>query len=547
MDYQKVFFEEGLFPYPDEDLRLLMDHSLAYMTPRNLVAYIKRVHRFDEKPVHITESRPGEFTVGRTAKIVHWYHLRETLGLFPSLFTAAGNVGLTKQQTTHLLFAIADAQKYDFWGIEKHIRLTNDIMSSCLERGFDFQKALPDFRKLLSLLRREGESLRALGILHLGIKAGLSPEQSIDIVTYMLKESAIAGYALMGLYDELDLLGPNVVPANLLHRALKIIMGEDPYYSQGNYKAFTHLLHLAVTHTDLSQTDVVTAVVHRSEQQKLLAASQAFQQANPPQGNILDAVAEICLPILDSEDGRKKTISFSSTKSPEDYFPLLRTESLVSGILPYRLRKDFPGGICDLKKLMETGYQEGAFIFAPETNTWFSYGGRTDSGQRSVRHEFYPYDISRLSKTPIFVHIHPENTEIFLAPLTENLAFPQLQTKLTKFLAVMPSRADYKTCASLLRDASGPVNPSACIVTSLGITKMAFPNDPEAIENFAESFREIKDRVMLDFNARAYVSRHNQTEDHPGFVQRLCRLVNKKLPPEFQINLLPHHAPSNFM
>lgn len=225
----------------------------------------------------------------------------------------------------------------------------------------------------------------------------------------------------------------------------------------------------------------------------------------------------------------------AAEKSVEEYFPQLTFNRLVHGILPYRLYRGYSEGLADLKRLMEEEISEGAWVYDEDRRMWYSLGGRTSVMSGRARHEIFPYDISRLSRRPLFIHIHPEQCETFVVPNRDALAMPQFQKKLTKFFASMPSGSDFELLASFMEESSGVVPLRAIIVTSLGITEIRFPSDARQLKAIASTFRDLKDATLLQFGAEGYYARYGIEEEDITFVRKLVRHLNSQLPRGFEI------------
>lgn len=531
-DIKKLFADNGFIPAPDAELTALLDQTLQHMTEKDLVTYIEKVKKYDKQPVHVTESHPGEFLIDlNNSRPVHWWHLRKDLGILPQYFDVTEKLGLTKKEQADLLFSVADSHKYDFEGITGLIETLTKTLEDCAERGIDFKASIPQFKNFLKAARKDGDVNRDFGIIQLGVAAGMNVEQSIEIVTDIYNGRGIAGYVFMALYDELNSLGPNAASGDLIFRSLKAIMGEN---GQADFSAFTQLLYLAATHTDLSQAEIFEKIADQKavtggSGKALLPAKRRGQ--DEPEEDALTKAAHALIPASVSGSTELTPV----IKQPADYFPDVKAKKLAHGILPYRAKRNLAEGISDLHDLMKKGHQEGAWMFDPSAETWYSLGGRTNLRPGSVRQEFFPYDVSALSSSPVFVHIHPEGNETFISPHRDSLAYPQLQKKITKFVATMPSGSDFETVSHLMTEASQKVPVSGLIVTSIGLTEMRMPNDPKRIAEFAKTFRDLKDQVLLEFDARGYLNKHGIQEPDIEFVKRLLVDLNKKLPPGFEI------------
>ena len=541
VNINQLFAENGFTPEPDAELTTLLGQGLEHMGQDGLITYIHKVKRFDTQPVHVTQSYPGEFLIDMgNSQPVYWFYLRKDLEILPNYFALADSLGLDQEKGANLLFSLVDSYKYDFYGVTDLIKTLTQIMEICAGRNLDFRASVPEFQTFLETAREDGEVGGALGIVQLGIAAGMKLEQSMEIVTDIYERSGLASYVFMALYDELAALRANDVDGNLIFHSLKAVIGDDDlYYKQDNFSAFTQLLYIAATHTGYSQTAILEKITGRRATGE---ANRVFLPANTNDGeasDVLERVSNELMPVSASGEAELATI----VKQPDEYFPDIETPQLVHGILPYRTQRSLWDGLNDLHELMETEIQEGAWVFDPVSETWYSLGGRTHFQAGRVRQEFFPYDVSALSSSPVFLHIHPAQCETFISPSRDSLSYPQLQKKITKFLATMPSSADYRTMSDLMKKNSQSVPLSGLIVTSTGLTEMRVPNDPECVANFSESFTDLKDEALLEFDAAGYLVQHGIEEPNIDFIQRLLAILNRKLPDDFQISIHSYDEP----
>ncbi len=516
-------------PSTDCQLMGLLAQTLLHMTEEDLALYIERVARFDKQPVSVLQSFPGEssldFSSGRP---VYWWHLRRDLAILPKYFDTSEKSELSEKEATTLLFSLVDSRTYDFDGVTGLIETLTTIMESCAERSLDFQDRIPQFKDFLQLARQEGDINRALGIIQLGIAAGMTIEQSVEIVTDIYNGRGIPGYVFRDLYDELNALRTNAASGDLIFHSLKTIVASGVPFSE-----FTQFLYVAATHTNHDQNKILEQIFLPKA---ISAADDTLSNVKAPglddgEQTVLDRATRALMPVFAPGDSKPAV----SIKDPSNYFPDSRAKILRHGILPYRATRSLEEGLQDLHALMKAEYQEGAWIFDQKSDTWFSLGGRTDLRTHSVRHDFFPYDISALSLSPMFVHIHPEKNEVLIRPHRDSLAYTQLQDKVTKFLATMPSGSDFRAISDLMTDASRTVSVKGLIVTSIGLTEMIVPNDPPCIAELAMSFRHLKDQTLSEFDAKGYLTEHGIKEPDVKFVKRLLGELNKKLPPGFEI------------
>lgn len=519
-DFNELFRSNDLSPFPDAELRELLHGVAHYLSKDDLAAYIVAVTRFDDRPVHVTESLPGEYLVDmESSRIVHWWHLRRDLEVIPRFMSAAKRCGLHYAESVDLLRAVVDTNRYDFGGVDGLIEVITDILEMAHKRGADFGPSLEGFKGFLVEARRDGEVDRAFGIARLGMVAGMSVEQSIDVVQSIYDGPGIAGYVFRDLYDELDALGANGVGGDLIYKALKAV------HANGiGFPNLTALVHAAATQTAFSHAEIFEKLVTGLPLEDS-SSKRISDRAADPFARVADA-------LLPPARG-----AATVAKGVHDYFPEIGLEKLVHGVLPYRLARSLRDGLSDLRELMKTSHVEGAWVFDPASETWFSLGGRTSLHVGRARHEFVPYDVSALSSSPVFVHIHPQNNEVFISPNRDTLAFPQLQKKLVSFLTAMPSGSDFLLLSELAGGSAQLTGITGLIVTSQGITEFRTPHDAENMEVFAETFKFAKGEVMSEFDAAGYLGKHGIHEPDFAFVERLLPAVREKLPSGFEISI----------
>lgn len=514
-------------PATDRELVGLLTAGLKFISPDHMLAYLDKVKRFNSRPVNLMESLPGERLIDwNSGRLVYWYNLRQDLQNFPQFFEAAEKVALSPDEASRLLFSLVDCERHEFVGVTDHIKTMTKLLEKCAEKGLSFKDELPQIEEFFRLLHKEGEALRALNVLRLGVAAGMSIKQAIEIVNNVYDRPGIAGYTFMALYDELDLLGANHVSGDVIFHAVKAVIacGES-------FKDLAQATYAAVARSQLSQTEIFGRVIEAKKQLEW----QPTDSGNlvPSQPSLLDLAFKDLLP-TSASNGPKSTVA---RKEPLDYFPDIAAKTIVHGILPYRIKRSLRDGLRDLRKLMKEELQEGAWIFDPKSETWYSLGGRTNLGRGRVGQEFISYDVSLLSQSPVYVHIHPEQGETFIRPDRDSLVYPQLQNKLTKFSASMPSAADLHVIVGLMTEASRKVPVRGLIVTPVGLTEIRMPNTSQQIEQLAARFTDLKDQVLLDFDAGSYLHSHGLAESDRLFVGRLLETLNERLPLGFQISI----------
>jgi hypothetical protein len=99
----------------------------------------------------------------------------------------------------------------------------------------------------------------------------------------------------------------------------------------------------------------------------------------------------------------------------------------------------------------------------------------------------------------------------------------------------MPSGGDLRIISDMISASSEGVPLKSFIVTSIGVTEVAVPNDPQGIADVADTFSALKNEVLLQFDAESYLAEHGIEEPDVSFVRRLLGELNKELPPGYEV------------
>lgn len=521
----------------DAEMAGLMDKALDFITPRQLGLYIDAVDRFNrDKNFVDTKSRPGEFLLDLSGgERIYWANLRNDLEELPAYFTAMSMAGVAQNSAFKLITLCHTSQKYDFGSTCATIRSLTKIAHTCRESKIDLNAGLPRLHDLIKLSAVEGEQLRVWGICNLALKAGFSVDQAATTIEDIHEHAWNAGYGMMGLYDELDAIKTHSLPPTQLFNALRLVTK----YGR-SYKELSYGMAKAATLGGAAGVHTFTAnVIKAGQGRDCLAAGDAPLPVPLSEAQMLEP-AEFALSVLHKEATAQGDVK--QAVSPENYFPDIGVPRLLHGALPYRLQRNLQDGIEDLRALCQVEHPEGAFIYDRPSQTWFSLGGRSAPKQdgRGFRHEYYPYDISKISTDPLFVHVHPLGPEIYVCPPREALTHTCMQKRLTKFFATVPSAADFRILATIGEAAPHLPSVQGLIVTSAGLTSFMAPNDGAHITEFANQFTALKDQVLLEYDVDAYLWSKEGSESDEAFARRMVGVVNDRLPGGFRIQTLDY-------
>jgi hypothetical protein len=510
---RRLFTKNGFSPLPDQELADLVDENLKHYRKDDLVNFIRLARRFNRKPVGIVED-------GAITRNVDWFHLRHSLEILPEYLDSAKAAGFSYEDANAVLCDVVKSCKYD-WKIDQHteIMLLGRAMSAAAGQGINLSESSAPFREMIALGNEYGVLEASLYAFSIAIQMGLSVEQSCRMIGKLADaDGALSGYTFSSFNDALKSLRPAQVDPNLVAQTFEILGGERPYFQQGLYQAFELMITFGCPSHNVHPNKVLEMIVAKAKRknndgERLLSYASNQLKKEKPQ----------------NDDGY-----FANVSGP-----------LVHASLPYQNKRSFNQGIRDLEQLAKANMHdwqevgEGMWVFDPESSTWYSFGGKLEIKPGRVRHNFVVYDLSKLSKTPILCHIHPEDLEVMVAPPRDVLRFPQLKEGLTKFLSSTPSRADYGVIAEFLKESSRYIKPQAYIVHDLGVTEVRFPSDVSKLEQMNKDVRDIRDQVMLAADPFEFLPGNGRKIDTYKFIYTLMNRLNTRLPAGFENVLHP--------
>lgn len=512
---QGIFTANGIAPRPDSELADLVADMSKDFEDAELSQFLKAQKRFD-----------GPVTMGDTGRKVEHYGLRKCLKELPGYILAAETVGLTYEQAVEILTYTLDSNKYDFSEVEKEIMLLTRAFGMASRYEIKLGEHLDLFKDLIRFGAKEGVLEGTFYAFSIALRLGLSVDQACKVIKKTGDVGSPAtGYVTPHFNDALKSMLPAKVDPALVVEAFNLIGDNNGYYS-GLYDFFKTIMTFGGPSRGMSPNELLALFVTRVKTGK----------------NI---------PMLEAGEGdgqKQETIDVPKEK----YFIENDSDTLEHTALPYCKIKPLNAGVRDLEKLAvarshrweEVG--EGMWTFDPESQTWYSFGGQLETPSMEevlagraerVRHNFLPYDLSKLSENPYLFHVHPADYDVFVSPPRENLVYPELQDDITKFLTATPSGADYGTVGELLKESETQVPTRSFISHALGITEFTYPNDIAKLEEMKARSRTIRDQVMLEFDIQSYVQKHGLPVDRLHLVQIMIQTLDERLPEGFSIRL----------
>lgn len=491
---------------PDPRLRTLANQTLEVLGPKSLNKIAKAFERFNT-PVIVDEDEDGREKVDQN------WSLKEVLKEIPGFTKSAIEAGLKQDQCEEILLHLLDSTPFDFERNEVNIYLLKRVMDMETELGDNIDSK--DFIELKNMLSLSGKYGVIPHSLYSYIKLRRIGISTHDATTMVMKlpdaDGHLAGYSFASFYEAVSSLSVAKVDPRISKKVLKKLGGDRPYYNQASYRNLTEMITFRCPAERISAQDLLV---------EILLGDKA-------KTNKKDVITP-------KEDIRK-------------YF-ILKDGGLELAALPYQVKKSLSEGIKDLERISQARSHrwedvgEGMWIFDPKESIWYSLGGQLEIQVGKVRHLFLPYDASALSKTPFMFHVHPVDLEPLIRDPYDDFPSREFRDHVTKFLAATPSRADYSVIAEMMKNAISPMTSKSFIVHSQGITEVTYPQEVEAVEKMAVTSRDIRDKVLLDYDWSFISETTPQSVNKTELVKYLVHEQNKLLPNGFSIKFTPSES-----
>ncbi len=466
---RSIIAENNLTKGLDMELLMLTRNSLEIMYDKDFDRFLKAQEPF----------RGGKVTVideDRNKNVVYYYNLRESLRKLPKYFTAAQKSGLSYEQSNDLLIHLLKSIKYPEISEEyKDIMLLGRAFDCATETGLNLATEVKKIEEIITV--SSDESIISGNLYSFGnaTRIGLNVEQSLRLLRRLPEESSIAGYPIMSFNDALKTLMFANVDPELVVETFNVLGGKNPYFQQQDYKIFQEMVAFSTTLHDITVNELLQTIVDNKNEKS-------------PLKKVLEHIQKIPQTGLDRE--------------PTKYFTEKKGKLELSTV-PYRIQRSLNEGMRDLEKIARANslknwdeVGEGHWIYAPETEIWYSMGGVLEISRGRIRHNIAPYEVSRLSKNPWFFHVHGEELEIMISPGRKSIPQESLRKIMTKYTSAIPSRGDYGILASYMKDAKRHITMRAFIVHGQGVTEYIFPDDVAQLEKMSKNSRDISDEAV---------------------------------------------------
>ncbi|MBK9039892.1 MAG: hypothetical protein IPL83_12140 [Bdellovibrionales bacterium] len=437
----------------------------------------------------------------------------------PNLVRTAGYSGISQSQILAILHVLLNSREYIFLELGDFSKLLIQSFEAARKSNTNLSTQVEDLKKIVAV-----RALRyALTNLPLAIRHGWTLEQIAEL--YGELERAQGGHEI-GYYFFLPKLMRSMIAYNVdkqvSYLALRSLFSEQ--YSAAAIEDLPNMieyLELGLGHSADSLFEQIPKAVAEVRRNK--------------RGFPFEGVRVAYLELLKRET--RLPSSNQEGLSVHNDFPLIAGPVRHSN-RPYQLHRTYDSGISDLRDLCLSldEQREGAFVFDPFEERWFSLGGDTevDSLEYIVRTTFVNYDLGELSLKPKFVHIHPKSLEWWSSIPNHQLANPRLKEPIKLFPVILPSRQDLSTFLDFVRNTRHDIQPEFVIVHSLGRTIIGLGEDLSEIDELLKGFIEIRDSILLDGSTD--LSRFNSSNTQE-VLRWLVNRLNDRLNGQIHIRL----------
>lgn len=438
--------EQPNAPVDDPELAALLAQNLQLLGPVELNRVLEAA-----APYH----REGWVTQpDGTQEYYAFPQERQLLEVLPRFAQAADAVQAEPGQATDLLrHTLASPRMPQLWSPDAVVANTAKALAAAAEPGQPVaQETIDGLKELATLGAPDHITNVSMAAFEAARQAGFSPRDSITLVGEAVNANNIHTKSTRHFTDALRTFNVVDVPVD----SLKTIFGAVhavPYRDQ------------AVAYDDLRATVVLGSAAHSITPAAMVelihdsitqgyGLQQALERAADGRGGREG---------LSGAPGRVEVVD--PVEQREVHFNG-RSDTLVHAALPYQTVKSLAEGVQDLEVLADARKEygdvvaEGAWVFDPDSSTWYSLGGETTlSGDRFKNVTYGWDDFSRLSAQPQVFHVHPADTGF----------------SVDRFGLVLPSAADFRLGASVVAKASLPIEPRTLIVHALGTTELVSP------------------------------------------------------------------------
>ncbi len=394
--------------------------------------------------------------------------------------------------------------------IEHELEGYTMVYNSFSNNNIDLNKDLNEFKELIHKSLDTGISTHALGCLNLTTNLGLSISQSNDMISKLIDaDGSLSGYSIRSMYDALNSLKFSNIKPELLVKAFDILGGDRPYYQQSNYSQFSEAITFQIPGSGISIDDFLKYIINSKNLQLTDNSS-----------------------LLPNE-------SIKDPLNIDNYFIDIKSSNLDYAKLPYKSKISLKEGVNELSNLANrkdsifNEVAEGVWIFAPESETWYSLGGSTNVSAERARTTFLEYDISLLSSNPIFFHTHPKNLEFIGYVSRDSGIEPKFNDMLKKYVAITPSSADYSAIEEFMKSSKNKINLESYIVHSRGLTKINASEDIDDIHKMSNLSRTIRDSAI-----KTFIPEDKIYSDNFESLSELLIYQNSIMPENFKLNLI---------